>query len=53
MTLVFDWGKDLVLGGMGPFKNRGHLGSRYLYVCVYHFVRAFVWIVSGIVPTIL
>ena len=31
MTLVFI-GKGLVLGGLGPFKNRGHLGSRYIEV---------------------
>ena len=26
-------GKGLVLGGL-TFKNRGHLGSKYTYMCV-------------------
>ena len=32
MTLVLI-GKGLVLGGL-TFKNRGHLGSRYIYILI-------------------
>ena len=34
MTLVLS-GKGLVLGGL-TFKNRGHLGSRYILYMKYH-----------------
>ena len=35
MTFVLvGWSLGLVLGWLGPFKNRGHWGSRDIYIYI-------------------
>ena len=46
MTLVFHWSLGLVLGG-GSFKNRDHLGSRYIHMYSMH-IQLILYVVPGL-----